>query len=766
MTPFVIVRVLAVALVITMLASCGGDGGGASGTQPLTITADSPPPGTTGQDYPGYTFLASGGAPPFTWKASSSLPPGLTLSASGQLSGTPATASTYAISVTVSDSSVPPLTATAPVSLKINDSSIVIAPATPPAGTVTYTYARFAFSANGGSPPYTWKAEGTLPPGLTLGSDGTVAGTPMQTGSFSFSVTAMDSAQTPNSSPPLATHIDVNTSPKLVLNPTPVPPAGFIGAPYGPFTFSETGGYLPLHWNVTAGALPPGLTLGNDGSLSGTPSPSSAGPSFAFTVTVTDSAPTPVSSSLPFTIGVTLPAPPFINYVEPPTATVGSAYVPLQFTANDGVPPLVWSEAGSLATGLTLSADGVLSGTPTAYGKYPITVNVMDALNRAAQAFPTTVRVSLARPPASFAATGSMTIARSGHTATLLVSGKVLVTGGGNGTADVTAELYDPAIGTFSPTAGNMTEARSGHTATLLRLTNSAAANYGKVLIVGSVDTSAELYDPSTNKFAATGSLHHERTSPTATLLKTGKVLIVGGNTTAGDLTSELYDPASGTFSDTGNTTILRTGHTATLLLDGRVLIAGGGTATAELYNPLSGSFTATVGDMTKSRSGHTATLLQAAADMQYDRGGYVLITGTDGFADLYEPTTETFERAGSLGTLDVFNRFGRTASLRNDGTVLTAGGYSPGSGYCLGVRGTGNSTNISALLAPESDGFTVTARLSTPRDTHTATVLQDGTVLVIGGTYRVYYPGIFIFPSWRPCRATTTVLPTAELYK
>src|SRR6516165_436635 len=235
MTSFVIVRVLAVALVITMLASCGGDGGGASGTQPLTITADSPPPGTTGQDYPGYTFLASGGAPPFTWKASSSLPPGLTLSASGQLSGTPATASTYAISVTVSDSSVPPLTATAPVSLKINDSSIVIAPATPPAGTVTYTYARFAFSANGGSPPYTWKAEGTLPPGLTLGSDGTVAGTPMQTGSFSFSVTAMDSAQTPNSSPPLATHIDVNTSPKLVLNPTPVPPAGFIGAPYGPF---------------------------------------------------------------------------------------------------------------------------------------------------------------------------------------------------------------------------------------------------------------------------------------------------------------------------------------------------------------------------------------------------------------------------------------------------------------------------------------------------------------------------------------------------
>src|SRR5215472_17211015 len=108
---FVTVRVFAGALSIALLGSCGG-GSGASGTQTLPITADSPPAGTTGQAYPVYTFTASGGAPPLSWTASGSMPPGLTLSGSGQLSGVPGTAGTYAFAVTVTDSSKPPLTGT------------------------------------------------------------------------------------------------------------------------------------------------------------------------------------------------------------------------------------------------------------------------------------------------------------------------------------------------------------------------------------------------------------------------------------------------------------------------------------------------------------------------------------------------------------------------------------------------------------------------------------------------------------------------------
>ena len=104
------------------LGACGGGscGGGGSGTAPLTITAASPPAGTTGAAFPGYSFQASGGTPPFIWNESGPLPPGLMLSASGQLSGMPATAGTYPVSVTVTDSSYPPVTATAAVTLTVN----------------------------------------------------------------------------------------------------------------------------------------------------------------------------------------------------------------------------------------------------------------------------------------------------------------------------------------------------------------------------------------------------------------------------------------------------------------------------------------------------------------------------------------------------------------------------------------------------------------------------------------------------------------------
>jgi hypothetical protein len=706
--------------------------------------------------YAGYAFTASGGTQPLSWSESGSLPPGFQLSTGGQLSGDPATAGMYPITVTVTDSSMPPLTASAPVNLQVNDSAIVIVPASPPAGTVTYAYPGFAFSANGGSPPYTWKSSGTVPPGLTVGSDGTVSGTPTQVGTFAFSVIATDSAQQPMSSPAVAAQITINIPATLTLSASPAPPAGVDGSPYGPFSFSATGGYLPLQWSITAGKLPPGLTLGNDGSLSGTPTSTGT---FMFTVTVTDSASKPVSMSLPFTINVTLPPPPTIVDQESPTGTVGAVYTPYPFTASDGVPPLAWSETPLLTMGLSLSAQGVLSGTPTMAGQFPITLNVLDAVSRSAPPFQTIVRVSLARPPVTFTpTTGSMRIGRSGHSATLLLTGKVLVAGGGNGAPDSTAELYDPATQTFSPTAGNMTEARSGHTATLL--TNQAAANYGKVLIVGSADTSAELYDPVSSTFVATGSMHHARTSPTATRLNTGKVLIAGGNTTSGDLVAELYDPASGTFSDTGSTTTPRTGHTATLLLSGKVLLAGGGTATAELYDPVAGTFSVTAGAMTEPRSGHTATLLGAADGAQ---NGDVLVIGTDSSADLYDPSMQTFARVGSFesgpsSSLPVRQPVvAHTASLRDDGTVLAVGGYRIG--LCTLTRHGPISSGSGALFAPESDGFTLTGSLNTPRDSHTATVLQDGTVLIIGGTRH----SLIRFFN---CHEIAVALSSAELFK
>ncbi len=610
-------------------------------------------------------------------------------------------------------------------------------------------------------------ATGTVPPGLTLGTDGSLSGTPTQADTFSFSVTPTDSAQTPVKGPALAVTVLINGTSQLVLSATPSPPAGVDGMPYGPFTFSATGGFQPLHWSITAGSLPPGLAT-----------PTSLG-TFPFTVTVTDSAATPAKSSQPFTVTITAPPAPTINYSEPPTATVGVAYGPFQFTASGGLAPLVWSFTGAQLPDLTLSTSGALSGTPNAAGQFPIMLNLTDALSQHASPVPVVARVSLPHSGSFTTLAAHLTVARSGHTATLLNTGKVLIAGGANGVADASAEVYDPATGAFTVT-GSMTEVRIGHTATLLN--DSSLANYGKVLIVGSVDTIAELYNPSTGTFTATGSLHHARTSPTATLLSNtgpnaGKVLIAGGNTTAGDLVAELYDPATGTFSDTGSATALRVGHTATLLLDGSVLIAGGSvtsdesTATAERYDPATGKFTAT-GRMTVARTGHTATRFGAQDGTQ---NGDVLIVGTDGSADLYNPGTGTFAAVGSLFPNYPPDTSSRTASLRNDGTVLVGGGYFQeakylfrfvplSGGHCVLIGHFPESTSVAALFAPESDGFTETGFLTMSRDTHSATVLSDGAVLIVGGIHHTVVPA-------QSCSATkptetATVLSSAELFK
>ena len=218
----------------------------------------------------------------------------------------------------------------------------------------------------------------------------------------------------------------------------------------------------------------------------------------------------------------------------------------------------------------------------------------------------------------TFTRTGDLTTAREGHTATLLPSGKVLIAGGFNSATGyylASAELYDPGTGTFTAT-GSMATARGYyHSATLLVS--------GKVLIAGGfyLDlnlASAELYDPVTETFAPTADLATGRGAHTATLLPNGKVLIVGGIGVGPVVlaTAELYDAATAVFTATGDLAMGRGDHTATLLPSGKVLIAGGVRywfanylAKAELYDPATGDFTLT-GNLATGRVYHTATLL------------------------------------------------------------------------------------------------------------------------------------------------------------
>lgn len=347
----------------------------------------------------------------------------------------------------------------------------------------------------------------------------------------------------------------------------------------------------------------------------------------------------------------------------------------------------------------------------------------------------------------SFSPTGSMITGRDLHTATLLPNGKVLIVGGWNYFLHYLsfAELYDPATGTFNATTTYSTATRSNHTATLLP--------NGKVLIVGGADdstyrTSAELYDPVLDTFTATvGSMTTGRAAHTATLLQNGKVLIAGGLGAAGYLSSaELYDPVTDTFTPTtGSLSTARQNHTATLLHNGNVLIAGGYNgsylASAEVYDPGNKTFSAAAAPLATGRDLHTSTLLP---------NGTVLIAGGErGFrqaassAELYDPNIGTFSATSSSM---VTSRYAHTATLLQGGRVLLAGGYDNGS-----LR------SSVEMYEPATGSFTSTVGpMSDARSHHTATMLPNGKVLVAGGYYPDYFTSADLYDP-----ASNTFIPT-----
>jgi hypothetical protein len=253
----------------------------------------------------------------------------------------------------------------------------------------------------------------------------------------------------------------------------------------------------------------------------------------------------------------------------------------------------------------------------------------------------------------AWAATGGMIEARAGQTATLLPDGTVLVAGGSSiissiGSLLASAELYDPSSGSWTATR-SMIEARAGHTATLLPDGRVLVAGGGIISSIGSLLASAELYDPSSGSWTATGSMIEAPYGHTATLLPNGAVLAAGGccddPSTGHQLApTELYDPESGSWTATGNMHEGRAAHTAALLADGTVLVAGGSlqgtavpSASAELYDPGSGTWTAIAG-MFEARTGHTATLLPNGKVLVTGGYGGSRSSGTLASAELYDP--------------------------------------------------------------------------------------------------------------------------------
>ena len=339
-------------------------------------------------------------------------------------------------------------------------------------------------------------------------------------------------------------------------------------------------------------------------------------------------------------------------------------------------------------------------------------------------------------PISRFMATGTMTNPRTRHTATLLTTGEVLIAGGEDDAGHIlaSAELYNPSTRTFTAT-GSMNDSREFHAAALL--------TSGQVLITGGLNNSgaviatAELYDPATGKFTLTTAVSPGGTNmvvarefQTATTLTNGHVLIAGGRDDSGNIvaSAELYDPATAKFTLTsGSMTDSRQYHTATLLttdtLAGMVLIAGGqdnnlvDQSSAELYNPATGSFTATAGNMTEPRQSHTATVLL---------DGDVMIAGGFGTSDalqtveLFQQSTQSFVPTGIMSDQRVFH----TATMLTSGNVLVAGGVDDGAFV----------TPSADLYVPATGVFSPAGDMTDARQEFTSTLLNDGTVLIAGG--------------------------------
>jgi hypothetical protein len=282
--------------------------------------------------------------------------------------------------------------------------------------------------------------------------------------------------------------------------------------------------------------------------------------------------------------------------------------------------------------------------------------------------------------------------------------------------------------GTFTPT-GSMIAPRYQHTATLLA--------DGRVLIAGGLVpqgpgapgaplATAEVYDPRTETFTLTGSMIATRTLHTATLLPDGRVLIAGGDCSNG--TAELYDPATGAFTGAGNMVTLQFGQTATLLGNGKVLLAYG-TACPPAADregaPLAAAelYDPVTGTFTAAGANPTDWGTYGIDTATLLADGRVLFAGQDP-AQIYDTNTDAFSLAGSSRGTGWWGVDSHSATLLQNGTVLLAGGAD----YIVTYAS-------AAIYDPAGNTFIATNRMNNPRQSHTGTLLSDGSVLVAGGS-------------------------------
>ena len=352
----------------TVTATDSSSGAGPySASQAYSLTVNTPtiavspttlPAATTGSSY-SQTISASGGTAAYTYAVTSgALPSGLSIASDGTLSGTPTAGGTYNFTVTATDSSTGtgPYTGSRAYSLTVNAPTVTVAPTTLSTGTTGSSYSQ-SVSASGGTAPYSYAiTAGVHPAGLTLASDGMLSGTPTAGGVYTFTVTATDSSTgTGPYTGSRAYSLTIN-APTVSISPTTLPGATD-GASYSQ-SVSASGGTGPYSYAVTTGALPSGLSLASDGTISGVPTVYG---SFNFTVTATDSSTGtgPFTGSRAYALTV---APQPIPTVAPVSATVAYG------SSNNAVTLSITGSASSVAVGTQAShGTATASGTSISY---------------------------------------------------------------------------------------------------------------------------------------------------------------------------------------------------------------------------------------------------------------------------------------------------------------------------------------------------------------------------------------------------------------